>query len=161
MRKPPITSKTKVLGVIGSPIEHSLSPLLHNYILERLGADYSYVAFPVKPEMAQHVGLAFRTLGLSGLNVTLPFKETVVEQMDHLTEEAQTVGAVNTIGRDSQGRLLGHNTDVAGFLGAVNLGHEGELAGRAATVLGARSLRSSWSRARTKRLSGRRSPIPA
>ena len=137
MRKPPITSKTKVLGVIGSPIEHSLSPLLHNYILERLGADYSYVAFPVKPEMALNVGVAFRTLGLSGLNVTLPFKETVVEQMDNLTEEAQAVGAVNTIGLDNRGQLKGHNTDVAGFLGAVNLRYEGDLAGRAATVLGA------------------------
>jgi len=136
--KQAITSRTRVLGVIGDPIEHSLSPLMHNHVLERLGLDYRYVAFHVQQDYGLHVGLAFRTLGLTGLNVTIPYKETVVGQMDVLTEEARIVGAVNTIGMNAKGELVGHNTDVAGFLGALEI-HEcaGELAARGAVVLGA------------------------
>ena len=138
MSRQAITSRTRVLGVIGDPIEHSLSPLMHNYVLERLALDYSYVAFPVKQDYGLNVGLAFRTLGLAGLNVTIPYKETVVGQMDQLTEEARVVGAVNTIGTNARGELVGHNTDVAGFLGALEIhGGAGELAGRGAVVLGA------------------------
>ncbi len=138
MSKQAITSRTRVLGVIGDPIEHSLSPLMHNCVLERLGLDYRYVAFHVQKDYGLHVGLAFRTLGLAGLNVTIPYKETVVGQMDVLTEEARVVGAVNTIGLNAKGELVGHNTDVAGFLGALEI-HvgEGEPAGRGAVVLGA------------------------
>jgi len=112
--KQAITSHTRVLGVIGDPIEHSLSPLMHNHVLERLGLDYRYVAFHVQQEYGLHVGLAFRTLGLAGLNVTIPYKETVVGQMDVLTEEARIVGAVNTIGMNARGELVGHNTDARG-----------------------------------------------
>ena len=138
MSKKVITSRTRVLGVIGDPIEHSLSPLMHNYVLEKLGLDYCYVAFPVKQEYGLNLGLAFRTLGLAGLNVTIPYKETVVSQMDVLTEEARVVGAVNTIELNAKGQLVGHNTDVAGFLGALEIhGGAGELAARGATVLGA------------------------
>jgi len=138
MSKKAITSRTRVLGVIGDPIEHSLSPLMHNYVLEKMGLDYCYVAFPVKQEYGVQVGQAFRTLGLAGLNVTIPYKETVVGQMDVLTEEARVVGAVNTIGYNAKGQLVGHNTDVAGFLGALEIhGGSGELAGRGAVVLGA------------------------
>jgi shikimate dehydrogenase len=137
-KQPSLSSRTRVLGVIGDPIEHSLSPLLHNFVLERLGLDCRYLAFRVAREHAADIGRAFRTLGLTGLNVTIPHKETVLPQMEALTEEARLVGAVNTIGRDSQGRLCGHNTDVAGFLGALRLrGLEESLAGCAAVVLGA------------------------
>ncbi len=107
MSKQAITSRTRVLGVIGDPIEHSLSPLMHNYVLERLGLDYRYVAFHVQKDYGLHVGLAFRTLRLAGLNVTIPYKETVVGQMDVLTEEARVVGAVNTIGLNAKGELVG------------------------------------------------------
>lgn len=137
MSKQAITSRTRVLGVIGDPIEHSLSPLMHNHVLERLGLDYRYVAFHVQQNYGLHVGLAFRTLGLAGLNVTIPYKETVMGQMDVLTEEARIVGAVNTIGMNARGELVGHNTDVAGFLGALEIREcAGELAGRGAVVLG-------------------------
>ncbi|HUU29945.1 MAG TPA: shikimate dehydrogenase [archaeon] len=137
-RKPPITSRTRVLGVIGDPIEHSLSPLMHSYVLERLGLDYRYVAFHVLQGEVSAVGKAFKTLNLAGLNVTLPHKEAVLEQMDQLTEEAQAVGAVNTIGRDEEGRLVGHNTDVAGFLGSLRIrGLDNRLTECCAVVLGA------------------------
>lgn len=138
MNRPPLNGRTRVLGVIGDPIEHSLSPQLHNFVLERLGLDYVYVAFHVKADLAREVGRAFRTLGLAGLNVTIPHKETVYELMEELTEEASVVGAVNTIGLDRQGRLVGHNTDVAGFLGSLRVrGLLEGIRGKAALVRGA------------------------
>ncbi|MEA1996212.1 MAG: shikimate dehydrogenase [Gemmatimonadota bacterium] len=133
-----ITSRTRVLGVIGDPIEHSLSPVLHNYVLERLGLDYCYLAFRVPRDKPGNVASSFRTLGLAGLNVTIPHKEAVAGQMDTLTEEARAVGAVNTIGMDKEGGLVGHNTDVAGFLGSLQVrGLDKKLSGRPAVVLGA------------------------
>ena len=138
MIRPPLTGRTKVLGVIGDPVAHSLSPQLHNFVLDKLGLDYTYVAFRVKPDLAQDVGRAFRSLGLAGLNVTIPHKEAVYDQMDELTEEARVVGAVNTVGLDGNGRLVGHNTDVEGFLGSLRVrGLLEEISGRAALVRGA------------------------
>ncbi len=73
-----VTGKTRVLGVIGHPVEHSLSPLLQNHVIELLGLDYCYVAFPVAPLHAPNLAASMRTLGLQGLNVTIPHKETVL-----------------------------------------------------------------------------------
>jgi len=136
--RPPITSRTGIFGVIGDPIEHSLSPLLHNYVLDRLGLDYRYLAFRVARGHADDVGRAMRTLGIRGLNVTIPHKEAVVAQMDELTTEARHVGAVNTIAVDPEGRLVGHNTDVAGFLSSLEIrGLADGLHARAAAMIGA------------------------
>ena len=155
MKQPGITSRTGLLGVIGDPIGHSLSPVLHNHVLERLGLDYRYLAFHVTPERVERVGEAMRTLGLKGLNVTLPHKQAVLLQMDHLSPEARAVGAVNTVGLDPDGRLAGHNTDVAGFLGALDLrGLLERLNGGRALVLGAGARRgrccSPWARPELK-----------
>lgn len=138
MSQPEITSRTGLFGVIGDPISHSLSPALHNHVLNRLGLDYRYLAFHVDRERAGLVGEAIRTLGIAGLNVTLPHKQALLDHVDALTDEARAVGAVNTVGIDRAGRLSGHNTDVAGFLGALEL--RGLLQGirdREALVLGA------------------------
>jgi len=136
--KKPITGRTGVLGVIGDPIEHSLSPLLHNYVLQRLGFDYCYVPFHVREKFAENVGQAFRTFGLTGLNVTIPHKEVILRQMDILTEEARIVGAVHTVGIDPGGRLIGHSTDVAGFMGSIRWrGLQEDIAGEGALLLGA------------------------
>ncbi|MCE5272199.1 shikimate dehydrogenase [bacterium] len=138
MSRPHITSRTRTFGVIGDPVEHSLSPVLHNFVLERLGLDARYMAFHVKRELGPQVGSALRTLGLSGLNVTLPHKEAAAAQAEVLSREAAAVGAVNTLGLDPEGRLAGHNTDVAGFLGALQLrGLKEPLEGQSALVLGA------------------------
>jgi len=137
-KRPPLTSRTKILGVIGDPIEHSLSPIMHNYVLDSLGLDYRYLAFHVRREEVGGVGQAFRTLGLAGLNVTIPHKEAVLGQMEHLTPEAEAVEAVNTIGMDEEGRLVGHNTDIEGFRGSLRIrGLDRGLAGNPAVVLGA------------------------
>src|SRR3990172_3845643 len=89
LNQPGITSRTGLLGGIGDPIGHSLSPVLHNHVLGRLGLDYRYLAFHVTPERVERVGEAMRTLGVRGLNVTLPHKQAVLSLMDHLSPEAR------------------------------------------------------------------------
>ncbi len=133
-----ITAHTGLLGVIGDPIEHSLSPVLHNHVLGRLGLDYSYLAFRVTPERLPGLAAALRTLGLKGLNVTIPHKEAVVGQLERLTDAARALQAVNTIGIEGGLHLTGHNTDIAGFLGSLELrGLLARLEEGAAVLLGA------------------------
>ena len=104
----------KVAGVCGWPIHHSLSPMMHDHWLRRLGISGAYIPFMVKPWEAVE---AFRTLPqtrISGVNVTLPLKESAFVAADSVTEDAQRIGAVNCLYvRD--GRLIGHNTDMEGF----------------------------------------------
>lgn len=116
-----ISASTTILGVIGHPIAHSFSPAMHNAAISALGLDYGYVAFHVLPG---HVGEAVRgvrALGIRGLNVTIPHKLSVMAHLDSISEEARAVGAVNTISHESDGRLVGYNTDVFGFLTALRV----------------------------------------
>lgn len=110
-----ISGKTKVLGLIGYPVEHSLSPAMHNAAFEYLGLDCCYVAFPVKPELLGDAIRAIRALNLKGVNVTVPHKENVISLLDVVDEEAAFIGAVNTILNDN-GVLRGFNTDGKGFM---------------------------------------------
>ncbi|MBW7997241.1 MAG: shikimate dehydrogenase [Candidatus Glassbacteria bacterium] len=138
MNRGPISGVTRVLGVIGDPVEHSLSPLLHNFVLDKLNLDYRYLPFHVRADQAGSVGEAMRTLGLAGLNVTIPHKETLYGQVEVLSDEADAVGAVNTVGWDDTGRLAGHNTDVAGFEKSLEIrGLLSRLEGANTVVLGA------------------------
>jgi len=109
-----IDGKTLVFGVIGDPIEHTLSPPMHNHALEAMGVDAVYVPFHVKPEFLEHAVKSIVSLGIKGLNVTVPYKTGVMKFCDALTDVAKAVGAVNTIINDN-GRLTGDNTDVYGF----------------------------------------------
>ena len=134
----PISGKTQVLGVIGDPVEHSLSPLMHNYVLDKLGLDYCYLPFHVRSDLAGGVVAAMHTLGLSGLNVTIPHKQVVRDQLNLLSKEAEAVGVVNTVGLDETGNLMGHNTDVAGFEKSLAIRDLlGQLDGKSAVVMGA------------------------
>ncbi|HEY9878411.1 MAG TPA: shikimate dehydrogenase [Leptolyngbyaceae cyanobacterium] len=110
-----ITGKTCLLGVIGAPIAHSLSPVMHNAALAELGADYVYVAFPVASEQLETAIKGFAAVGVRGLSVTIPHKQAVIPLLSEVSPEAQAVGAVNTIWRTEQG-WAGTNTDVVGFL---------------------------------------------
>ena len=92
-----ITGKTKLLGVIGEPIAHSLSPLIHNAALAKLGRDYVYVAFPIKPEDLQTAIAGFQAFGLVGFSITIPHKQTIIPLLAGITPTAQLVGAVNTV----------------------------------------------------------------
>jgi shikimate dehydrogenase len=108
-----ITGKTKLLGVIGDPIGHSLSPVMHNAAIAEMGLDYVYVPFPVKDLAAALAG--FSAIGLVGFNITIPHKQAIMPLLTEITDLAQAVGAVNTVWRSDAG-WHGTNTDVAGFI---------------------------------------------
>lgn len=114
----PIDATTKVVGVIGYPISHSLSPQMHNSAFLHLGLNYVYLAWEVEPSNLKLAIDGVRGLGIVGLNVTIPHKEKVGEYLDELSEEARMVGAVNTI-LNKNGKLVGFNTDVEGFRRAL------------------------------------------
>jgi shikimate dehydrogenase len=110
-----ISGHTGILGVIGDPIEHTLSPAMHNAALQALGLDFVYVPFHVRPAQLPQALAGMRGLGIRGLNVTVPHKRAVIEHLDEISPEAAAIGAVNTIVNED-GRLLGHNTDVYGVI---------------------------------------------
>ncbi len=110
-----ITGKTKLLGIIGDPVEHSLSPVMQNAAIEHLGVDYIYVPFPVKPENLATALHGFATIGVMGFNATIPHKQAIIPLLSEITTNAQLVGAVNTVWRTETG-WKGTNTDVIGFL---------------------------------------------
>lgn len=104
-----------VAGVIGWPITHSKSPLIHGFWLEALGMDGHYSRFPVAPEKLHAAIRALPALGIRGVNVTIPHKQAVMDALDEIMPAAAAIGAVNTVVVTAKGRLVGHNTDVTGF----------------------------------------------
>lgn len=126
----------RYLGVIGYPLEHSLSPLFQQPALDHLGLDIRYEAWPTPPDRLAQTVAGLRAPDRLGANVTIPHKEAVIPLLDELDELARRTGAVNTI-VNRQGRLLGHNTDVEGFLRALRQDAAFEPAGRRALVAGA------------------------
>ena len=111
---PILSAKAKVAGVIGWPVAHSRSPLLHNFWLTRHGIDGAYLAFPVEPGTLEVAVRGLAAAGLAGLNVTIPHKEAVMALCDEVSPFAQRVGAVNTLSF-AHGRIIGDNTDGYGF----------------------------------------------
>jgi shikimate dehydrogenase len=105
-----------VAAVIGHPVEHSLSPALHNAAFAAAGLDWTYVAFDVAPGAAAAALEAMRTLGLGGLSVTMPHKEDIAAAVDDLAPAAAALRSVNTVVRGADGRLVGHSTDGDGFV---------------------------------------------
>jgi shikimate dehydrogenase len=127
---------TRVAGVLGWPIEHSLSPTIHNAAFEALGLDWVYVALPVAPAGIAAAVRGLVALGFAGANVTMPHKEAVADAVDRLSEDAARLRAVNTIevvGDDA----IGHNTDAPGFSRFLELDAGFDPAGRTALVYGA------------------------
>ena len=114
-----ITSGTRVAALIGSPVQHSLSPLLHNAAFAHLGLDWVYVAFDVAPGQAQTALDAMRVLGLGGLSVTMPHKEAVASAVDVLDPAARLLRSVNTVVAQADGSLAGHSTDGAGLIASL------------------------------------------
>lgn len=127
---------TRVAGVIGDPIRHSLSPILHNAAFRALGLDWAFLAFPVAAGQAAPALLGMRALSIDGLSVTMPHKTEVAGLVDRLTLRAEQLGAVNTVAWEGAD-LVGHNTDGAGFLDSLRLDHGVDPAGRHCAVLGA------------------------
>src|SRR4051794_5137806 len=136
MRGRVISGSTRVAGVIGMPVRHSLSPVIVNAAFEALGVDWSYVAFEVAAEDIEAALTGMRALRLGGLSVTMPHKERVAELVDGCSADAAALGAVNCVLLEGN-RLVGENTDGSGFLDALHgdLGFDPE--GRRAVVVGA------------------------
>jgi len=130
-----ISGKTRFCAVIGDPVEHSLSPCIHNAAFQHLQLDYVYVAFPVKQEELRTAIQGMRSLKIHGLNVTTPHKLDVIQHLDLLDESAKNVGAVNTI-LNKEGTLIGYNTDGKGALLALEA-NQGELSNQKILILGA------------------------
>ncbi|MBM4140096.1 MAG: shikimate dehydrogenase [Nitrospira sp.] len=114
-----LSGTTKITGLFGYPVEHTMSPAMHNAAFEALGIDYCYVAFPVHPDHLENAIRSIRALTLSGVNVTIPHKEKVIPFLDEVDEEASFIGAVNTI-VNTQDSLIGYNTDGRGFIQSLS-----------------------------------------
>ena len=135
----PLTARTKLVGLIGWPVGHSVSPKMHNAAFEYLGLDWRYVPLPVNIEPTERISEAvagLRALGFQGANVTVPHKQSVIRFLDKLTDAAAAIGAVNTIQVCEDGSLLGDNTDAPGFIADLR-DNDIDPYGQQVTVLGA------------------------
>lgn len=131
-----VTGKSKVLGIFGDPVEHSLSPLMHNSAIEALGLDMVYVPWRVEPSMLDAALMGVRAMGIRGVNLTVPHKERALEHLDILSEEVEIIGAANTVVNDG-GRLTGHNTDGRGLILSLDDGHGFSVKGKKVVIIGA------------------------
>lgn len=113
-----ITGHTKIVGVIGAPVEHSRSPQMHNAALAKAGLDYVYVPFHVAEDVVAEAMHGFKALNVVGINVTLPHKQAVIPFLTSISREAELIGAVNTL-TFVDGEVHGENTDAPGFLRAL------------------------------------------
>ncbi|HEX9682332.1 MAG TPA: shikimate dehydrogenase [Acidimicrobiales bacterium] len=130
----PVTASTRVAGLIGHPVEHSLSPVIHNAAYEALDLDWVYVALPVAPGAASQVVRSAGIMGIVGLSVTMPHKAPAARAVDRLTPIAERLGVVNTVTVTDDG-LEGDSTDGPGFIASIRA--EGiEPAGMAVAVIG-------------------------
>jgi len=124
------------VGIFGYPIVHSLSPVLHNAAFAKLGLDFVYLSFPVKPEDLEDAVKAIKSLNMVGVNVTIPHKRKVLDYLDEVDHEARMMTSVNTI-LHQDGRLIGYNTDGEGFLESLRREGEFDPQGKRAFVIGA------------------------
>ena len=131
-----ITGKTKIVGVIGDPIEHSRSPQMHNAALAELGLDYVYVPFHIRATDLPAAIDGFKAINVVGINVTIPHKQAVIPLLDDISREAALIGAVNTLTFED-GKITGNNTDAPGFLQAMQEVGFHPPKGESAVVIGA------------------------
>src|SRR2546428_10069 len=117
---PPIDAKTRLCALIGNPVEHSLSPAIHNAAFQHLGLNFAYVAFKVEDVEGAMRGIRALT-GIRGVSVTIPHKIAVLRYLDEIDTTARNIGAVNTIVTD-RATLTGYNTDASGALAALRKG---------------------------------------
>jgi shikimate dehydrogenase len=113
-----ISGKTKISCLIGDPVAHTMSPVMHNAAFAKLDLDYAYLPFRVKPEDLSRAVSGLRALNVVGFNVTIPHKVAVMPLLDELDPLAEKIGAVNTV-VNANGVLEGYNTDASGFLQAL------------------------------------------
>ncbi|WP_227934886.1 shikimate dehydrogenase [Alkalihalobacillus deserti] len=126
----------KVFGLLGHPVGHSMSPLIHNDAFAKLGIEARYHAFDVKPELVKEAVDAIRALDIAGCNVTVPHKIAVMEFLDEINDEALQIGAVNTI-VNKNGKLIGYNTDGRGYVQSLLDETEEEIREKSILIIGA------------------------
>ena len=131
-----ITGQTKIVGIIGDPIKHSRSPLIHNAAIAALGLDYVYVPFYVQSDSLGAAIEGFKATNVDGINVTIPHKQNVMSYLDEISREATLIGAVNTL-IFKDGAIIGENTDAPGFLQAMQEDGLDVPQGGSAVVIGA------------------------
>lgn len=135
MGLPEISGQTNLVGVVGSPVRHSASPLMHNAAFDALGLDWRYFAFEVLPTAGPGIVEAMRTLQLRGLNITMPHKDSVANSADRLTPTAVALQTCNTLYWDND-EIVGHSTDGDGYVNAFKSQSDLALAGASIAVLG-------------------------
>ena len=114
-----ITGRTSVAGVIGHPVEHSLSPVIHNTGFASLGLDWVYIALDLAPNRAQEGLEGMRALGIRGLSVTMPHKTEMARLVDIISPDAQRLKSVNTLALNPDGRIAGYSTDGDGLISSL------------------------------------------
>ena len=157
-----ISGRTRTYGILGYPVGHSLSPVMQNAAFAQMKFDAAYLPFEVRPEDLRAALDGVRALGIAGVNVTIPHKEAVLAYLDDVDPEAAAIGAVNTVvNRD--GRLIGYNTDGAGFLAALKSEARFVPKKRNVLILGAggaaRGSPTPWRRRGPRALSSRTGPF--
>jgi len=130
-----ITGHTVLTGLLGSPVSHSISPLMHNEAFLALDLDYRYLAFDVKSDRLSSAVNGLRALGARGFNLTMPHKNAMVALCDELSPAAKIIGAVNTVVIEND-KFIGHTTDGIGFMRALKDDHI-DVLGKKMTILGA------------------------
>lgn len=113
-----ISGKTKICALIGDPVEHTMSPAMHNAAFQQMGLDYLYITFRVSQEQLPQAVAGLKALNVAGFNVTIPHKVAVIPLLDSIDPLAEKIGAVNTV-VNNDGELRGYNTDAEGFLRAL------------------------------------------
>ncbi|CEN84743.1 shikimate dehydrogenase [Paraclostridium sordellii] len=113
-----INSKTKTICLIGNPVEHSLSPNIHNYLFEKYDINMKYLCFKVENTNLKEAIQGVKSLGIKGCNITIPHKVEVMKFLDDIDKNAKLIGAVNTI-ENKNGKLIGYNTDGIGFVKSI------------------------------------------
>jgi shikimate dehydrogenase len=113
-----VKATTSIYGIFGHPVKHSLSPDMHNGAFNELGLNSVYVAFDIEPGNIGEATSSIRVMGIKGINITIPHKQTIIPFLDEVSPDAKLTGAVNTV-KNENGKLSGFNTDVGGFLRAI------------------------------------------
>ncbi|NLL82464.1 MAG: shikimate dehydrogenase [Tissierellia bacterium] len=111
-----ISGTTTFMGLLGNPVDHSKSPIIHNTAFEALGLDHVYMAFKVEDGKLNDAVKGLKALGSKGGNITMPYKTKIIEYLDEISPEAKIIGSVNTIKIDEDGKVTGYNTDGKGFV---------------------------------------------
>jgi shikimate dehydrogenase len=113
-----ISGRTKLCCVIGDPVEHSLSPVMHNAAFKELNLDFVYLAFTVRKDELRTAIAGARSLQVHGLNVTMPHKTAIMKHLDEIDPTAKSIGAINTV-LNAEGKLIGYITDGVGAIKAL------------------------------------------